>query len=97
LNIGKDERIEEFAEPSERPSEPLADAGIRRGVAHWHMLAVELDAERRYGISLFSFIARVRAGGGRAGGGAYGQFDVDTVSERVRATVCGFFASLVAV
>ena len=93
--IGKDGRIEEFAERSQRPSEPLADAGMGRAVAYCHMLAVELDAERRYGVSLFPLMARVRAGGGRVGGGADGEFDVDAVAERVRAAVCGFFAGLV--
>ena len=93
--IGKDGRIEEFAKRSQRPSEPLGDAGMGRAVAHCHMLAVELDAERRYGVSLFSLMARVRAGGGRVGGGADGEFDVDAVAERVRAAVCGIFAGLV--
>ena len=95
LDNSKDGRIEEFAERSQRPSEPLADAGMGRAVAHCHMLAVELDAERRYGVSLFSLMARVRAGGGRVGGGADGELDVDAVAETVRAAVCGFFAGLV--
>ena len=93
--IGKDARIEEFAEPSQRPSESLAGAWMGRAVAHCHMLAVELDAKRRYGVSLFSLMAWVCAGGGRAGGGANGEFDVDAVAERVRPAVCGFFAGLV--
>jgi hypothetical protein len=93
--IGKDGRIEEFAERRQRRSEPLADAGMARAVAHRHMLAVELDAKRRDGVSLFSLMARVCAGGGRAGGGADGELDVDAVAERVRAAVCGFFAGLV--
>ena len=93
--IGKDGRIEEFAERSQRASEPLADAGMARAVAHRHMLAVELDAKRRDGVSFFSLMARVCAGGGRAGGGADGELDVDTVAETVRAAVCGFFAGLV--
>ena len=93
--IGKDGRIEEVPERSQRPAVSLGDAGMDRAVAHCHMLAVELDAERRYGVSLFSLMARVRAGGGRVGGGADGEFDVDAVAERVRAAVCGFFAGLV--
>ena len=93
--IGKDGRIEEFAERSQRSSERLAGAGMGRAVAHCHMLAVELDAKRYYGIPLFSLMARVCAGGGRAGGGADGELDVDTVAERVRAAVCGFFTGLV--
>jgi hypothetical protein len=93
--IGKDGRIEEFAERSQRPSEPLANARVGRAVARRHMLAVELDAKRRYGVSLFSLMARLCAGGGRAGGGADGEFDLDAVAERVRAAVCGFFAGLV--
>jgi hypothetical protein len=93
--IGKDGRIEEFAERSQRPSEPLADAGMARAVAHRHMLAVELDAKRCDGVSLFSLMARVCTGGGRAGRGADGELDVDTVAEKVRAAVCGFFAGLV--
>ena len=93
--IGKDGRIEEFAERSQRPSEPLADAWMGRAIAHCHMLAVELDAKRLYGVSLFSLMARVCAGGGRAGGGAHRGFDVDAVAERVRAAVCRFFAGLV--
>ena len=93
--MGKDERIEEFAERSQRASELLADARMGRVIAHCHMLAVELDPKRRYGVSLFSLMARVCAGGGRAGGGADGELDVDTVAERVRAAVCGFFAGLV--
>ena len=93
--IGKDGRIEEFAERSQRPSEPLADARMGRAIAHCHMLAVGLDAKRCYGIPLFSLMARVCAGGGRAGGGADGEIDVDAVAERVRAAVCGFFAGLV--
>ena len=51
--IGKDGRIEEFAERRQRASEPLADAGMARAVAHRHMLALELDAKRRDGVSLF--------------------------------------------
>ena len=93
--MGKDGRIEEFAERSQRPSEPLADAGMARAIAHRHMLALELDAKRRDGVSLLSLMARVCAGGGRAGGGAHGGLDVDAVAERVRAAVCGFFAGLV--
>ena len=93
--IGKDGRIEEFAKHSQRFSKPLAGAGMDRTVAHCYMLAVELDDERGHGVSLFSLMARVRAGGGRVGGGADGEFDVDAVAERVRAAVCGFFAGLV--
>jgi hypothetical protein len=93
--IGKDGRIEEFAERSQRPSKPLADAGMGRAVAHCHMLAVELDAKRRYGVSLFSLMAWVCAGGGRAGSGTDGEFDLDAVAERVRTAVCSFFAGLV--
>ena len=93
--MGKDGRVEEFAERSQRASEPLADARMGRAIAHCHMLAVELDAKRPYGVSLLSLMARVCAGGGRAGGGAHGEFDVDAVAERVRAAVCGFFTGLV--
>src|SRR2546429_2025264 len=93
--IGKDGRVEEFAERSQRPSEPLADAGMGRAVAHCHMLAVELDAERRHGVSLFSLMARGRAGGGRVGGGADGEVDVDAVAGRGRAAGCGFFGGFV--
>ena len=93
--INKDGRIEEFAEHGRCFSKPLAGAGMGRAVAHCYMLAVELDDERRHGVSLFSLMARVRAGGGRVGGGADGEFDVDAVAERVRAAVCGFFAGLV--
>ena len=70
--ISKDGRIEEFAERSQPFSEPLADAGMGRAVARCHMLAVELDAERRYGVSLFPVMAWVRTGGGCAGDGADG-------------------------
>ena len=93
--IRKDGRIEKFAERSQRTSDLLADARMGRAVAHCHMLAIELDAKRRYGVSLFSLMARVCAGSGRAGGGADGEFDVDPVAKRVRAAVCGFFAGLV--
>jgi hypothetical protein len=91
--MGKDGRVEEFAERSY--SEPLADARMGRAIAHCHMLAVELDAKRPYSVSLLSFMARVCAGGGHTGGGAHGGFDVDAVTERVRAAVCGFFTGLV--
>jgi hypothetical protein len=59
------------------------------------MLAVELDAKRRYGLSLFSIMARICASGGRVGGGADGHFDLDAIAERVRAAVRGFVAGLV--
>jgi len=93
--IGKNGRIKEVPERSQRPAVSLGDAGMGRDVAHCHMLAAELDAKRRYCVSLFSIVARIRAGGGRAGGSANGEFDVDTVAERVCAAVCGFFAGLV--
>jgi hypothetical protein len=93
--IGKDGKIEGFTKRGQRSSEPLADAGMGRAIAHCHMLAVELDAERRYGVSLFSLMARVRTGGGCAGSSADREFDVDAVAERVRAAVCSFFAGLV--
>lgn len=93
--ISKDGRIEEFAKHSQRFSKPLAGAGMGRAVAHCYMLAVELDDERRHGVSLFPLMARIHTGGRCAGGGAEREFDVDTVAQRVRAAVCGFFAGLV--
>ena len=45
---------------------------MARAVAHRHMLAIELDAKRPYGVSLLSLMVRVCAGRGRAGGGATG-------------------------
>jgi putative N-acetylmannosamine-6-phosphate epimerase len=93
--MGKDGRVEEFVERSQCALEPLADAWMGRAIAHCHMLAVELDARRPYGVSLLSLMARVCAGGGCAGGGSHGVFDVDAVAERVRAPVCGFFTRLV--
>ena len=93
--ISKDGRIEEFAKHSQRFSKPLAGAGMGRAVAHCYMLAIELDDERRHGVSIFSLMARIHTGGRCAGGGAEREFDVDTVTERVRAAVCGFFAGLV--
>ena len=93
--ISKDGRIEEFAKHSQRFSKPLAGAGMDRAVAHCYMLAVELDDERHHGVSLFSLMARIHTGGRCAGDGAERKFDVDTVAERVRAAVCGFFPGLV--
>ena len=66
-----------------------------RAVTHCYMLAIELDDERRHGLSIFPLMARIYTGGRCAGGGAEREFDVDTVAQRVRAAVCGFFAGLV--
>jgi hypothetical protein len=61
-----------------------------------NLLAIELDCEGDYCLSVFSTMVGLRARCGCAGDDEDGLFDLDSIAKRVRVAICGFFASMVA-
>lgn len=73
----------------------VAGPGMGGAAVDRDVLAVELDAQGHYSVSIFSALAWICAGGGRLGGGANREFDLDAITKRIRAAVCGIIASVV--
>ena len=75
----------------------MAGTGMGGLASDRNLLALELDDEGGYGLSVFSVMVGVRACRGCARGDADGQFDLDSIAKGLRAAVYGVFAGMVAV
>ena len=75
----------------------MAGTGMGGAASDRNLLALELDGEGVYGLSVFSAMVGLRARRGCARGDTDEQFDLDSIAKGLRAAVCGVFARMVAV